>query len=124
MSNFPASTSSASTPAPIIPVVWTRVAATVAREDSELASQAFLDAGCNGVQIEDTRLEDRGEDAAFLETEEVIVTSYIEREDPGIQARVEAALAEYSIAAKIEIEIIDAPDWSTSWRENFPVAGS
>ena len=107
--------------APIIPAVWTRVAATVARADSELASQAFLDAGLSGVQIEDTRLEDRGEDAAFLETPEVIITSYIERVDKSIETRVQAALREYSLHAKIEIEIIDAPDWSTSWRENFPV---
>ena len=104
-----------------IPAIWTRVSATVAPEYSELASQAFLDAGCGGVQIEDTRLEDRGEDAAFLETSEVIVTSYIEREDRSVENRVREALAEYSIPAKIEIEIIDAPDWSTSWRENFPV---
>ena len=104
-----------------IPTVWTRVSATVAREYSELASQAFLDAGCNGVQIEDTRLEDRGEDAAFLETEQVVLTSYIEREDTTIEARVRAALAEYSVPAATETEIIDAPDWSTSWRENFPV---
>ena len=108
-------------PSPTIPAVWTRVSATVAREYSELASQAFLDAGLGGVQIEDTRLEDRGEDAAFLETSEVIVTSYIEREDRSIEARVQAALAEYSVPAKTETEIIDAPDWSTSWRENFPV---
>jgi len=106
---------------PIIPVVWTRVAATVARADAELASQAFLDAGLNGVQIEDTRLEDRGEDAAFLETPEVVITSYIEREDKSIEERVQAALREYSLHAIIQIEIIDAPDWSVSWRENFPV---
>lgn len=110
-----------STPSSTIPAVWTRVSAIVAREYSELASQAFLDAGCGGVQIEDTRLEDRGEDAAFLETPEVIITSYIEREDKTIEARVRASLTEYSVPATTEIEIIDAPDWSVSWRENFPV---
>ena len=108
-------------PHPTIPAVWTRISATVAREYSDLAAQAFLDAGCGGVQIEDIRLEDRGEDAAFLETPEVVVTSYIECEDLSVEERVQAALAEYSIPAKTETEVIDAPDWSTSWRENFPV---
>ena len=55
-----------STPVPSSPLsVWTRVSARVAREYSELAAQSFLDAGCEGVQIEDVRLEDRGEDAAL-----------------------------------------------------------
>ncbi len=101
--------------------LWTKVSATVAREHSELASQAFLDAGCGGVQIEDVRLEDRGEDAVFLETPEVIVTSYLEHEDTSIEDRVREALGDYSIPAQLSVEIIDTPDFTTSWRENFPV---
>jgi ribosomal protein L11 methyltransferase len=101
--------------------VWTRVTARVAREYSELACQAFLDVGCRGVQIDDVRLEDRGEDAAFIETPEVVISSYLENENQEIVERVRAALREYSVPAKVETEIIDAPDWSVSWRENFPV---
>lgn len=110
-----------STPASSFPTVWTRISARVAREYSELASQAFLDAGCQGVQIEDVRLEDRGEDAVFLETAEVVVTSYVENDSPELEPRVREALREYSVPADLDSETIDAPDWSTSWRENFPV---
>jgi ribosomal protein L11 methyltransferase len=104
-----------------LPAIWTRVSARVAREYSELAAQAFLDAGCEGVQIDDVRLEDRGEDAAFIETPEVLISSYIEGEDSELAERVRAALREYSVPAPVETETIDAPDWSVSWRENFPV---
>lgn len=104
-----------------LPLIWTRVSARAAREYSELATQAFLDAGCEGVQIDDVRLEDRGEDAAFIETAEIVVSSYLEGDDQEIAERVRAALREYSVPAPVEIEIIDAPDWSVSWRENFPI---
>ncbi len=104
-----------------LPEIWTRVSARAARKYSELVSQAFLDAGCEGVQIDDVRLEDRGEDAAFIETPEVVISSYLEGENKEIADRVRAALREYSVPADIETEIIDAPDWSVSWRENFPI---
>lgn len=104
-----------------LPSIWTRVSARAAREYSELASQAFLNAGCDGVQIDDVRLEDRGEDAAFIETPEVVISSYLEGENAEIAERVRTALKEYAVPCEVETEIIDAPDWSVSWRENFPV---
>lgn len=102
-------------------IIWTKISALVARDDSELAAQAFLDAGCGGVQIDDVRVEDRGEDAILIETPEVLLTSYSEKEDREIEERLSAALAHYSLDAKIEVESIDAPDFSVSWQENFPV---
>jgi ribosomal protein L11 methyltransferase len=104
-----------------LPAIWTRVSARATREYSELATQAFLDAGCEGVQIDDVRLEDRGEDAAFIETPEVVISSYLVGDNKEIVERVRAALREYSVPAPVETETIDAPDWSVSWRENFPV---
>lgn len=103
------------------PTIWTRLSLRVAREYSELAAQALLDAGCGGVQIEDVRLEDRGEDAAFIATPEVTVSSCVEGEDAGAAERARSALREYAVPAQVESEFITAPDWSIAWRENFPV---
>lgn len=102
-------------------IIWNKLTAQVAREDSELAAQAFLDAGCGGVQIDDVRIEDRGEDAVLIETPEVLLVSYCEQEDAEVAERLSSALSAYSIHAKIEVEEINAPDFTVSWRENFPV---
>jgi ribosomal protein L11 methyltransferase len=107
-------------------VSWLCLRLLVRAEYSELASQALREAGCDGIQIEDTTLQDRGEDADFIAREEVLISGYFEQKGDDrdgaekLRQRVQQVLDEYSVPARVEVEIIDAKDWANLWQENFP----
>ena len=107
-------------------VSWLCLRLAVRAEYSELAAQTLREADCDGVQIEDTTLQDRGEDADFIAREEILVTGYFEQKsDDGdnsekLLQRVQQLLDEYSVVAQIEVEKVAGEDWANSWRENFP----
>jgi ribosomal protein L11 methyltransferase len=105
---------------------WLCLRLAVAAEYSDLAATALHEAGCQGVQIEDVEIRDRGEDADLVPREQILVTGYYEQEsDDGddtqkLQERLKTLLQEYSVQAQIEVENIAAQDWAENWRENFP----
>jgi ribosomal protein L11 methyltransferase len=105
---------------------WICLRLSTAAEYSDLAAQALHEAGCQGVQIEDVEIRDRGEDADLVLRAQVLVTGYYERQgDEGdsqekLCARLCALLREYFVPADLTVETIAAQDWAENWRENFP----
>jgi ribosomal protein L11 methyltransferase len=105
---------------------WLCLRLAVAAEYSDLAATALHEVGCQGVQIEDVDIRDRGEDADLVPREHILVTGYYEqRHDESqnlewLRERLSGLLDEYSVPAQLEVEKIAAQDWAESWRENFP----
>lgn len=102
---------------------WTQWRLLTARDNADACAQILLDAGCDGVQIEDCTVQfDQSEDATLVARDEATVTAYMA---PGFDAarfrtELEAALTRDAIAARIEAAALSDQDWAVSWRENFP----
>lgn len=102
---------------------WTQLRLTTQPENTDTCSQFLLDAGCAGVQVEDTTVRfDESEDATLLPRSEATITGYLnDVEDiTGIREQVEWRLRQAEIIAAIAVEPIADTDWSTTWRDNFP----
>lgn len=102
---------------------WTKLSLEVAREDSELAAHALMEAGCGGVQIDDTQLQfDASEDATFLQRERAEVSSFVESKDVAtIAEAARGALGEAGLPGDITLTPVADQDWANSWRQNFPI---
>ena len=102
---------------------WTEIRARVAAQDADLAAFHFMEAGCDGVQIDDTQLHfDASEDATFEAKTHADVRAFVlEKDAATIATKIEAALRDTNIESKIETAPVKDEDWSTSWRQNFPV---
>jgi ribosomal protein L11 methyltransferase len=105
---------------------WICLHLSTAAEYSDLAAQALHEAGCQGVQIEDVEIRDRGEDADFVPRDRVRISGYYEqRADESaklewLRERLAEILDDYGVTAQLTVEAIAAQDWAESWRENFP----
>ena len=99
---------------------WLLCRLTCAPEHSEICSNWLLDNGCEGVQIEDTRIKfDESEDATLEASDDVVVTGYLRGDlDTGLELQEKWLEAETE--AVLEIEPVITKDWANQWRENFP----
>lgn len=102
---------------------WTKLSLEVARDDSELAAHALMEAGCGGVQIDDTQLLfDASEDATFQARESATVSSFVESQRAEVVAQAaRAALREAGLSSEIALAPVEDEDWANSWRQNFPI---
>ncbi|HEX8464348.1 MAG TPA: 50S ribosomal protein L11 methyltransferase [Abditibacterium sp.] len=91
-----------------------------APEEAETCSNWLLEAGCEGVQIEDTKiLFDESEDATLEATPDTTITGYLRGDlDTGLE--LQEAWLEAEIEAVLEIEPVETKDWANEWKENFP----
>lgn len=105
---------------------WLCLRLSTAAEYSDLAAQALHESGCQGVQIEDVEIHDRGEDADLVPRAQVLVSGYLEQQSnegndhKKLCGRLRDLLQEYSVPADLEVEKLAAQDWAENWRENFP----
>lgn len=103
---------------------WLLCRLTCAPELAEACADWLLEHGCEGAQIEDTRIRfDESEDATLEPSEEVIVTGYTRGALDETLALQEAWLEtqeENGWDVVFEIEPIESKDWANQWRENFP----
>lgn len=101
---------------------WIQLRAHVPSSLSEIAAQLLLDAGCDGVQIDDLDIALDGEDAVVTTREQATVIGYANDQTPiaALRENVMAGFERAGIESPLEIEHLDAEDWSNAWRENFP----
>lgn len=102
---------------------WTKLSLEVATADSELAANALMEAGCGGVQIDDTQLQfDASEDATFLPRDRAEVSSFVEtaQAEP-MSAAVRASLRAAGLESEVTLTPVVDEDWANSWRQNFPI---
>lgn len=101
---------------------WIQWRANVPSEQSEIVAQIMLNAGCEGVQIEDVDIAPDGEDALISTRALATITGYAGDAIPHSALR-ETILSGFEHAAldvQLESEYLDARDWSHAWREHFP----
>jgi len=105
---------------------WTRLSLSTIPDNAETGAQLLLDAGCDGVEIDDCAvIFDESEDATLVPRSTVVLTGYLNSDEAidSIRLRLEAALRHAAILANLEVEAIAPQDWSTAWRVNFaPIA--
>ncbi len=101
---------------------WIQWRANVPSEKSEVAAQIMLDAGCDGVQIEDVDIAPDGEDAVISTRVLATLTGYSGENTPqaALRETITSGFERAEIKAQIESEFLDAADWSNTWREHFP----
>lgn len=102
---------------------WWECRVRVQLAQTELCSQALLDAGCSGVWVQDSDFVDDGENAQLQNRDEATVTGYLtepQLDEAACRAKVQPALDEYNIDRALECEWMPAQDWAENWRENFP----
>jgi ribosomal protein L11 methyltransferase len=99
---------------------WLLCCLTTAPENAETCTNWLLENGCEGAQIEDTRIQfDESEDATLEPRDEVTITGYLRGDlDTGIE--LQESWLEAEIEAVLEIEPVETKDWANQWRENFP----
>jgi ribosomal protein L11 methyltransferase len=89
-------------------------------ENSDICANWLLENGCEGVQIEDTRIKfDESEDATLEKRDEIVVTGFL-RGDEATGAELRKSWQDAAIEASLEIEPVETKDWANQWRENFP----
>lgn len=94
-----------------------------APDQTDAAAQILLDAGCNGVQVDDSAVQrDDSEDATIVPTAQATVTGYL---PPGhsaaaASARLETARLLFRPPVRLEVETIAEADWDTNWKQHFP----
>ncbi|HVF10609.1 MAG TPA: 50S ribosomal protein L11 methyltransferase, partial [Abditibacteriaceae bacterium] len=101
---------------------WTRLRLSTAPDSAEAGAQLLLEAGCEGVEIDDcTVVFDESEDATLVPRSEVILTGYLNFDGDldAIRTSLDMVLRHAAIAANLEIESVAAQDWATAWRDNF-----
>ena len=101
---------------------WTRLRLGTTQDNAEVGSQLLLDAGCDGVEIDDCAvLFDESEDATVVPRSEVTLTGYVNCADglDAITTQLDESLRRAGIAANLEIEPVAPQDWSNTWRTNF-----
>lgn len=101
---------------------WIQWRIEVPAEKSEIAAQLMLDAGCDGVQIEDVDISPEGEDAVIRTRPLATITAYSsdEQSQATLRENMASALERAEIDAPLQSEFLDAQDWSNAWREHFP----
>ena len=101
---------------------WIQWRAQVAPETSEVAAQIMLQAGCDGVQIEDVDIAPDGEDAVISTRALATITGYSSEETPqaALRETIISGFERAEINAPLQSEFLDAEDWSSQWREHFP----
>jgi len=105
---------------------WTCLRLSTAPDSADAAAQLLLDAGCDGVEIDDCAvLFDESEDATLVPRSEVTLTGYLNSdiEIDVTRSQLETSLRHVGIIADLEVEAVAPQDWSTAWRVNFaPIA--
>lgn len=102
---------------------WSQLRLTTPLENADVCAQLLLDAGCEGVQIDDAQVVfDESEDATIAPKSEAIVTGYVQSEDAAHAAgeRVFEALQRGQIEASLGCEPVPEEDWANTWKQNFP----
>ena len=101
---------------------WTQWRARVPAEQSEITAQIMLDAGCEGVQIEDVDISPDGEDAVISTRALATITGYAPDATPqsALSENILSGFERAGLDAELEREHLDANDWSHAWREHFP----
>lgn len=101
---------------------WIQWRVQVPSEKSEVAAQMMLDAGCDGVQIEDVDIAPDGEDAVISTRLVATITAYSSDATPqaALRENITSGFERADITAQLESEFLDAQDWSNAWREHFP----
>jgi ribosomal protein L11 methyltransferase len=99
---------------------WLLCRLIAAPEHAETCSNWLLEAGCEGIQVEDTHIIfDESEDATLEATDDVTITGYLRGDlDTGLE--LQEQWLEAKIEAVLEIEPVETKDWANSWKENFP----
>ena len=102
---------------------WTQLRLIAPPENADVCAQMLLDAGCDGVQVDDsTVLFDESEDATLVTKTEAVVTGYLTSQvqvEPAT-GLLQDALQRSQIPARLETELLAEQDWATAWREHFP----
>ena len=101
---------------------WIQWRAHVPSEQSEVVAQIMLNAGCEGVQIEDVDIAPDGEDAVISTRLHATITGYAGDAIPraALRESILSAFERANLNAQLESEYLDAKDWSHAWREHFP----
>jgi len=106
---------------------WTQVRLVTAPQNADVCAQLLIEAGCDGVQIDDCAvIQDGSEDATVLPKATATVTGYLitqsaqGRTTVEVKNHFETAIAQGRIAAEVAVEPLLDEDWSQSWREHFP----
>jgi ribosomal protein L11 methyltransferase len=101
---------------------WIQWRAQVPSEQSEIVAQIMLNAGCEGVQIEDVDIAPDGEDALISRRALATITGYAGDTTPraALRENILSGFERASLDVQLESEYLDAEDWSHAWREHFP----
>src|SRR5688572_11183072 len=101
---------------------WIQWRAHVPSQSSEIAAQIMLNAGCEGVQIEDVDIAPDGEDAVISTRALATITGYAGDATPqaALHENILSGFECAALDAQLESEYLDAKDWGNAWREHFP----